>query len=422
MGGSFLREETRLEQVRMPELLAPAGDRERLEAAVLYGADAVYLGGQMFGMRASPQNFDGQGLRDAVTYCHGHGVKVYLTCNTLPMVEEVAALPAFIEQADAAGVDALIVADIGVLMLAKRAAPRLDLHISTQTGVVNHLTATELYHLGASRVVLARELTLEQIRVIRRNTPPGLELEAFVHGAMCVSFSGRCLLSNYLTGRDGNRGQCAQPCRWGYHLMEEKRPGLYFPIFEDESGSHILNAQDLCMIEHVDKLAQAGVSSFKLEGRAKSAYYVAVVTNAYRMALELYRKNPAGYAPPAWLADEVRKVSHREYSTGFYFGGDPPGQCYGNRGYVRRWEVVATVDGWRDGHILCTERNRFFSGDELELLQPGVEPVALTVTALLDEEGAPLEQANHPMMKLRIPYPLPVAPGAMLRKAQTESL
>lgn len=401
-----------------PELLAPAGDKERLEAAVLYGADAVYLGGQVFGMRASPQNFDEQSLPDAVQYCHAHAVKVYLTCNTLPMVEEVDALPDFIRQAQRAGVDALIVADIGVLMLAKRIAPHMELHISTQTGVVNHLTATELHKLGAKRVVLARELTLEQIAVIREKTPPELDIEAFVHGAMCVSFSGRCLLSNYLTGRDGNRGQCAQPCRWGYHLMEEKRPGLYFPIFEDESGSHILNAQDLCMIEHVDQLVKAGISSFKIEGRAKSNYYVAVVTNAYRIALDLYRDAPEQYHPPTWLTEEVRKVSHREYSTGFYFGGSLPGQCYGNRGYVRQWEVVATVDGWQDGHILCTERNRFFPGDELELIQPRKKPVAFTALSLLNEEGELLEQANHPMMKLRIPYPEPVLSGAMLRKAQ----
>lgn len=402
----------------IPELLAPAGDRERLEAAVRYGADAVYLGGTMFGMRAAPQNFNREELREAVRYCHKYGVLVYLTCNTLPMVEETNALPGFIQDAAWAGVDALIVADLGVMMLAKRIAPEIDIHISTQAGVVNHLTATELYNLGAKRVVLARELSLDQIRAIRDKTPPELEIEAFAHGAMCVSFSGRCLLSNYLTYRDGNRGQCAQPCRWGYYLMEEKRPGQYFPLFEDEQGSHILNAQDMCMIEHIDKMVDAGVTSLKIEGRAKSAYYGAVVTNAYRIALDLYAQNDT-YDPPQWLLDEVRKVSHRQYSTGFYLG-EKPEQWYENRGYIRNWEVVATVDGWKDGELFCTERNRFFPGDELELVQPGRPPVVMTAHTLLDEEGQSLESANHPMMKLRIPYPHPCVPGAMLRKAQGE--
>lgn len=401
----------------IPELLSPAGDQERLEAAVRYGANAVYLGGTMFGMRAAPQNFNAEELHHAVNYCHTHHVRVYLTCNTLPMVEEVDLLPDFIRSAADAGVDALIVADLGVMMLAKRIAPSLDIHISTQAGVVNHLTACELHKLGAKRIVLARELTLEQIRTIRENTPSDLEIEAFAHGAMCVSFSGRCLLSNYLTYRDGNRGQCAQPCRWGYHLVEEKRPGQFFPLFEDEQGSHILNAQDLCMLEHIDKLADAGVTSLKIEGRAKSAYYVAVVTNAYRMALELYA-NQEHYAPPDWLLDEVRKVSHRQYSTGFYLG-DRPEQWYENRGYIRNWEVVATVDGWVNGELLCTERNRFYPGDALELVQPGHPPVQLVAHTILDEEGQPLASANHPMMKLRIPYPHPCVQGAMLRKAQT---
>lgn len=402
-----------------PELLSPAGDFERLRSAVLYGADAVYLGGKRFGMRASPDNFGPEELAEAVAYCHERNVKVYLTCNTLPHEDELAELPEFIRQAAAAGVDALIVADVGVLMLAKRVAPELDLHISTQMGVVNHLAATELFHMGAKRVVLARELNLGEIASIREKTPPELAIEAFVHGAMCVSFSGRCLLSNYLTGRDGNRGECAQPCRWGYHLMEEKREGLYFPIFEDEKGSFILNAQDLNMIEHIDRMARAGITSLKIEGRAKSAYYVAVVTGAYRMALDLYAKDPDNYAPPPWLVEETEKISHRQYSTGFYLGEETPGQCPRDS-YLRQWEVVATVDGWADGQLLCTERNRFRVGETLELVQPGVPPEVLVVERILDEEGAPLEVANHPMMQLRIPHQAQCRAGAMLRRQQPQ--
>lgn len=404
-------------KANIPELLAPAGDWERLQAAVRYGADAVYLGGKQFGMRASPQNFDQQGLAAAVAHCHRSGVRVYLTCNTLPTPAEADELPAFLYSAREAGVDALIVADVGVLGLAKRLVPELTLHISTQAGVMNHLAATELYQMGARRVVLARELTLEQIRAIRDKTPPDLELEAFVHGAMCVSVSGRCLLSNYLTGRDANRGQCAQPCRWRYHLVEEKRPGQYFPITQDQHGSYILNAQDLCMLPYLDQLAQAGVGSMKIEGRAKSTYYVAVITNAYRMALDLYGRDPAAYAPPAWLLAEPYKVSHRACSTGFYLGEEQQlAQCDQHGGYVREWEVAATVDGWENGELLCTERNRFFPGDTLELVAPGVQPVAFAVPAICDEEGTALAGANHPMMRLRIPYPQPVPEGAMLRR------
>jgi len=400
----------------IPELLSPAGDMECLGAAVLYGANAVYLGAKEMGMRASPKNFDNAQLAAAVGYCHGRGVKVYLTCNTLPSNEEADRLPGFIRRAAAAGVDALIVADIGTLMLARREAPGLELHISTQCGVVNYRTAAELYHLGASRVVLARELPLEEIRIIRDKTPPGLGIEAFVHGAMCMSFSGRCLISQYLTGRDANRGECAQPCRWGYHLVEEKRPGQYLPVFEDETGSYILNAQDLSMLPHLDKLAAAGVDSFKIEGRAKSSYYVAAITGAYRQAIDLYSADPLHYNPPPALLAETKKVSHRQYSTGFYLRGAPPRQYYESGGYIRDWELVATVDGWQDGWILCTERNRFVLGEELEVLRPDGPPFTFCVDAIQNEEGEALEVACHPMMRLRVRCERPVAAGGMLRR------
>lgn len=399
-----------------PEVLAPAGDFERLFAAVRFGADAVYLAGKRFGMRASPANFDADELKRAVDYCRPKGVKVYLTLNALPSNDEAAALPEFIEEVAQAGVDAIIVADIGALMLIKRLLPDMCVHVSTQAGVVNYLTACELYNLGANRVILARELSLDEIAVIREKTPPKLELEAFVHGAMCVSFSGRCLFSQYLTGRDANRGECAQPCRWGYHLMEEKREGLYFPVFEDEKGSYILNAQDLCMLEHIDKLARAGISSIKIEGRAKSEYYVAAVTNAYRFAVDLYANDPDNYAAPEWLMEEARKVSHRQYSTGFYFPGNPPAQCHESGGYVRDWEVVATVDGWEDGFLLCTERNRFSAGERLEILIPRKRPEEFVPAEMFDAEDQPVETARHPMMRLKIRCDTPYPRGCMLRR------
>ena len=399
-----------------PELLAPAGDTERLEAAVQYGADAVYLGGKAFGMRSSPQNFDTDELAQAVAFCHGQGVRVYVTCNILPTNEEIDQLPDFLRYAEKIGVDALIVADVGILALAKRLIPNMEIHISTQAGVVNYLTARELYAMGAGRVVLARELSLEDIAVIRDKTPPELMIESFVHGAMCMSFSGRCLISQYLTGRDGNRGACAQPCRWQYALVEEKRPGLFFPIGEEDGGSYILNAQDLSMLPYLDKLSAAGVDSFKIEGRAKSAYYVAAVTNAYRMAIDLYAKSPDSYLPPDWLVEETKKVSHRQYSTGFYFPENPPQQYTQSGGYIRDWDVVATVADWQNGMLAIVERNRFFRGDVLELLEPGQQPVALAVAELFDEEGQPVEAAVHPMSVFRIPCERPVVAGAILRK------
>lgn len=399
-----------------PELLAPAGDYERLVAAISYGADAVYLGGTAFGMRAASANFDLDTLRQAVEYAHAHGVKVYLTCNTLPRGGEVEELPQYLKDTAACGVDAFIISDIGVMMLARRVAPQVEIHISTQAGVVNYLTARELYGLGAKRVVLARELSLEEIAEIRAKTPPELEIEAFVHGAMCMSFSGRCLLSSYITGRDANRGECAQPCRWGYYLMEEKRPGEYHPIYEDERGSYILNAKDLCMIEHLDKLIEAGVTSLKIEGRAKSSYYVSVVTNAYRCAIDQYLAEPEHYQLEPWIEEETRKVSHRTYSTGFYFGPIQNGQYYENAGYVRSYDVVAIVDGYQDGKILCTQRNKFSVGDEIEILEPKRPPRTFVVDSLLDESGEPIRSASHAVMRLQIPCDTPVMPGAILRK------
>ena len=398
------------------EVLAPAGDEERFYAALNYGADAIYLGRKEFGMRASPMNFDLPQLVKAVEAAHTKGKKVYLTCNTLPRNDEIPRFDQFVREAQEAKVDALIVADIGLLMMIKRYAPDMEIHISTQTGIVNYATARELYDMGAKRVVLARELTLEEIAGIRAKTSPDLDIEVFVHGAMCVSFSGRCLLSQYLVQRDPNRGECAQPCRWGYHLMEEKRPGEFFPIFEDEKGTYILNSKDMCMIDHIDKLAQAGVKSLKIEGRAKSAYYVTVVTNAYRMAVDEYYKSPDTFCFPDWIRDEVFKVSHRKYCNGFFFGKPDESQYYENSGYIRNYDVVAVVEKCEGGMVYCTQRNRFFSGDTVELLAPSQKPVTMTLDTLLDENGESVQTANHAMMPFSFPCQQEFPAGTVIRK------
>lgn len=398
------------------EVLAPAGDEERFNAAIQYGADAVYLGRKEFGMRASPMNFEFEQLVNAVKKAHSLGKKVYLTCNTLPRNNEIPRFEQFVKEAAEAEVDALIVADIGLLMLIKRYAPDMEVHISTQTGIVNYATARELYNLGAKRVVLARELSLDEIAEIRAKTSPELDIECFVHGAMCVSFSGRCLLSQYLVGRDANRGECAQPCRWGYHLVEEKRPNEFFPIFEDEKGTYILNAKDMCMIDHIDKLAEAGVYSLKIEGRAKSAYYVTVVTNAYRMAVDEYYKNPDNFVLPEWIRDEVYKVSHRKYCNGFFFGKPEESQYYENSGYIRNYDVVAVVENCENGTVFCTQRNKFLAGDTVEILSPSSKPVTMQLEHLFDENGEEIETANHAMMKFSFKSDMVFPTGTVIRR------
>lgn len=403
--------------IKPAEILSPAGDMERLLAAVNYGADAVYLAGKEFGMRASPANFDMESLKKAAEICHERNKKIYLTCNTLPRNNEVERIPEFLKQAAEAGVDAFIIADLGVLDTAKRVAPNVDVHISTQTGVVNYETARSLYNMGASRVVLARELSLEEIATIRAKTNPNLEIETFVHGAMCMSYSGRCLISQYMTGRDANRGDCAQPCRWKYSLVEEKRKGEYFPVIEQENGTYFFNSKDLCMIEHIPELLKAGVTSLKIEGRAKSAYYVAVVTNAYKQALLDYYKMGENFKLEPWIREEVYKISHRKYSTGFYFGGEP-GQIYDNGGYVKDFEVVAVCENYKDGMIEISQRNKFLKGDELEVLMPGEKPFTFKVQKIIDEKGNEMESAPHAMQKLFIPYENKIEKGAYLRKTK----
>ena len=385
------------------EILSPVGDMERLYAALDFGADAVYLGGKMFGMRAASANFDFDTLQKAAEETHKRGKRLYLTCNTLPHNNEIKNFERFAKEAAESGVDALIANDIGVFSLIKRFIPDMEIHISTQAGIVNYVTANEFYNMGAKRVVLARELSLEEIAEIRAKTPKDLEIEVFVHGAMCVSFSGRCLLSQYLINRDANRGECAQPCRWGYHLMEEKRPNEFYPVFEDEKGTYILNAKDLCMIDHIDKLAEAGVDSFKIEGRAKSSYYVSVITNAYRMAMDIYKQASDKFELPEWIHDEVFKVSHRAYCTGFFFGHPKDCQYYENSGYIRNYDVVAVIDECRNGRIYAQQRNKFNRGDILEVLAPGSKPVKITAETIFNEKDEEVESANHAMMKFSFP-------------------
>lgn len=399
-----------------PELLAPAGDRERLETALLYGADAVYLAGKQFGMRSACGNFEPDALRDAIALAHAHGARVYVACNILPRNRDLLFLPAFLEQVQDAGADAIITADLGVMALAKTYAPRCALHVSTQLGVVNYETARQLYDSGAARVVLARELSLEEIGEIRAKTPAGLELEAFVHGAMCMAYSGRCMLSAYMTGRDANHGDCAQPCRWEYHLRERRRPGEEWTALEDEEGTYLFNAMDLCMVEHIAALDRAGINAFKIEGRAKAAYYTAVAVNVYRAALDGYiaAGQPDNYHTASWIREELDKISHRPYGTGFYFG--PPGQAADSGGYIQDYEVAATAVGWEKGRLQLCQRNRFAAGDRLEVLEPGRPPYPLTALDLQDEVGISVEAAPHPMMRLSIACPRPILPGSMLRR------
>ena len=398
---------------KRPELLAPAGDMERLKMAVLYGADAVYLAGTDFGMRAFAGNFGPEELKEAVEYAHSHNVRVHCTINTMPRNDEIVRLPEHLERLNDAGVDAIIVADMGAFTLAGKYAPNCERHISTQASISNYETANAWYDLGASRVILARELSLEEIRTIREKTPKELEIEAFVHGAMCVSYSGRCLLSNYMTSRDSNRGACAQPCRYQYTLMEETRPGEYFPIEEDEKGTYILNSRDMCMIDHLEDLVDVGLDSLKIEGRAKSAYYAAIVTGAYRHCLDdVMAGRPID---PVWR-DEVDHVSHRPYATGFYYGH--PGQFYANSRYIREWQVVALVTACdEEGNATLSLRNKFRAGDVVELVGPDLRPFSMTVPQMLDAEGQPLDEPRNPQMTFHMKLPRPVPPFTVVRHA-----
>lgn len=406
--------------LQIPELLAPAGDLERLRYAVNYGADAVYCGLPEFGMRSAPANFTPEQLAEGVIYAHARGRKVYLTMNTLPTNEEVDRLPEAIRAAAAAGVDAFIVADLGVLDACKTYAPQIDVHLSTQVGITNYAAATAAYKMGAKRVVLARELSLQDIAIIRDKTPPELELEAFVHGAMCVSVSGRCLLSTYLTGRDSNRGQCAQPCRWKYYLHEENRPGSMYEIGEGKDGTYILNANDLCTAPFLDLICKAGVDSLKIEGRAKTFYYVASVTAAYRQALDQYLADPMNdnFELAPQTLDELTRTSHRHYSPGFFFGPEAARQSTDSAAYLREWEFVGTVESWEDGVAHCQQRGKWSLGDTLEVLCPDGRSIPLASEWIENEAGERVQSTPHAMELYTIPTP-ELPPMSLLRKKNT---
>lgn len=399
------------------EILSPAGDIERLISAIHFGADAVYLAGKQFGMRSNPSNFSNEELAQAVSYAHNHNVRVYLCCNTLVHNDELKKLPKFLKFAAECKVDAFIIADIGVFAMAQKYAPQVEIHISTQFGITNYETANKLYSMGAKRIVLARELSLDEIKIIRQNTPDDLEIEAFVHGAMCMSFSGRCMISKYLTNRDANRGDCAQPCRWEYALMERNRKGQYFPIEEDATGTYFFNSKDMCMIDHIPELIDAGITSLKIEGRAKSAYYTAVITNAYKCALNAYlyaTSTGTPYKLKSWISNEVNMISHREYSTGFFFE-DEPGQKYDSGGYIREYDLVAVCEHMDSNFAHISQRNKFFTGDTLNVLEPNKKPYDIIVTEMYDEYGNTVNSAPHAMQKLKIKTSVDIAPGALIR-------
>lgn len=402
--------------IKIPELLAPAGDLVRLKCAVDFGADAVYLAGREFGMRAGSANFTPDQMREGIEYAHSRGVAVHVTCNITPHSDEVDRIVDFAREVSALGADAFIVGDLGAIEAVREGAPNSVIHASVQSGVTNYRTARMLYDMGVSRVVLARELSIDEVADIRAKTPPELEIETFAHGAMCVSYSGRCLLSRYMTGRDANHGDCAQSCRWSYSLVESNRPGQYYDITETDKGTYILNADDLCMAEHIADLARAGVCSLKIEGRAKSHYYVAVTTNAYRGALDAFAAD--NDAPcPEWVKAELNKISHRNYSTGFFYGEQDGALTYKSAGYIRDYSVAAVVEGYRDGCIVASLKNKFFAGTELDCLEPKHEPFIVKTDRLMDEFNTPLDVANKPTMTLLIPYEREVTVGSLLRMA-----
>ena len=402
-----------------PEVLSPAGDTESFDAALRYGADAIYLAGKHFGMRAASKNFSEEELKIACDKAHQLGRKVYLTCNTLPRNVDIPSMPAFLTTARDCGVDAFIIADLGVFELAKRYAPEVERHISTQGGVINYASALAWYRLGAKRVVLAREMRLDEIAQLRKEIPEELEIECFVHGAMCVSFSGRCLISSFMAGRDANRGDCAQPCRWKYHLVEENREGQFFPVEESEQGTYLYNSRDLCMIEHIPELVEAGVSSLKIEGRAKTYYYTAVTTNAYRHAVDEYfaHSDDKDYRVSPWIVEELEKISHRAYSTGFFFGSEP-GQETVNGGYIRRYNAVAVcVESSSDANVaVITQRNKFLVGDTLDILPPDGCSFEVKCLRLVNEDGEDVPAAPHPMQRLYMTADRFIPEGSVIRK------
>lgn len=403
--------------VKKPELLAPAGNMEKLKMALLYGADAVYLGGKQFGLRAFGGNFSNEELKEAVEFAHNLNKKVYVTVNIFPHNSDIEMLPEYLAFLNTTGADALLVADIGLFMLAKKYAPDIELHISTQANNTNWATVDAWHNMGASRVVLARELSKDEIGVIRQKC--SVELEMFVHGAMCISYSGRCLLSNYMTGRDSNRGSCAQPCRWKYSLVEEKRPGQYFPIEEDERGTFIFNSKDMCLLPYLPDVIESGVDSLKIEGRMKSVHYAASVVKAYRMAIDSYFENPEAFAVKEEWLEELEKVSHRSYTTGFYYGKPTEkDQIYTSSSYIQTSDFVGLVLDYDEstGFATVEQRNNMKLGQEIEVFQPQLPGYRQLLGEMYNHEGEAIEVAPHPQQIVKIRMEAPVEPYAILRR------
>lgn len=403
------------------ELLAPAGNLEKLKVAIIYGADAVYIGGEAYSLRAMADNFTKEDMIEGLKFAHDRGKKIYVTVNIFAHNDDLIGMPEYIKELSNIGIDAILVSDLGVFSIVREVAPKLDVHISTQANNVNYKTAEFWYKLGAKRVVLGREMSLKEVKTLRNLTPKELEIEAFIHGAMCISYSGRCLLSNYMTGRDANRGACAHPCRYNYYLVEEKRPGEYFPVYEDNRGAYIMNSHDLCMIEHIPELVDSGIMSFKIEGRMKSSYYVATVIKAYRQAIDSYLKNGENYKfNPEW-AIELAKASHRDYSTGFYFG-KPEKQIYSNSSYIRTHDIVGIVISYDKESQIATieQRNRVFKGEKVEILTPDKESFSIILENMWDEEGTEIESAPHPQMIYKIKTEENLKPSDMLVKEKGE--
>ena len=392
-----------------PEILAPAGNLDKLKTAIDFGADAVYLGGTKLNLRAFADNFTNEQLKEGVEYAHERGKKVYVTLNIFPHNEDLDGAGEYILQLQAMNVDAILVSDPGIFAIAKEVAPKLEVHLSTQANNVNWRSAKFWHDLGVKRIVLARELSLKEIKEIRDNLPEECELEAFVHGAMCVSYSGRCLLSNYMVGRDSNRGACAQPCRFNYYLVEEKRPGEYYKINEDEKGTYIMNSKDLCMIEHIDKVIEAGVYSLKIEGRMKSNFYVAAVVKAYRQAVDAYFESPKDYKFEKEWMDNLNKVSHRIYSTGFYFG-DEERQIYDSSAYTRTADIVGMVKEFDEENMVATieQRNKVFDNETVQVLRPEGDLFDVVLTDMTENDGQKIESAPRPQMLFKVKVNVPL--------------
>ncbi len=403
------------------ELLIPAGSLSVLKTAVIYGADAVYLGGEAFGLRAKAKNFTNEEIREGVLFAHSHGVRVYVTANIFAHNQDLAGVEAYFHELGEIGPDALIISDPGVFSIARRVLPQMEIHISTQANNTNYETFLFWWGLGAKRVVSARELTLEEIREIRARIPGEMEIECFIHGAMCISYSGRCLLSNYLTGRDANQGACTHPCRWKYGVAEETRPGEYFPVYENERGTFLFNSKDLCMIQHVPEMIEAGIDSFKIEGRMKTALYVATVTRTYRRAIDDYQKDPRLYQENLeWYKEEIGKCTCREFSTGFYFG-KPAGeqQIYQNSTYIKNYTYLGTAEAVDSrGWVRITQKNKFSLGEAIEVMKPDGANLSVTVKGIRDEEGIAMESAPHASQTLWVDLGAELAPYDILRRRE----